>query len=125
MATMTAIAVDLPNHLQLPCRDGKPVDNSLQPRQRMILTSSIYPWLLVHHPDNDFYIGEDVGIYWKLTEEPLKGCKAPDWFYVPGVPKLLDGIPRLSYVMWHEGVSPLMVIELISRGGKDERDRTP
>lgn len=125
MATLTAIEVDLPNHLQLPSRDGKPVDNSLQPRQRMILTSSIYPWLVLQHPDNAFYIGEDVGIYWKHTKMPLEGCKAPDWFYVPGVPKLLDGIARLSYVMWQEGVSPLMVTEFISRDGADEHDRTP
>ena len=44
---------------------------------------------------------------------------------MPGVPRLLGGKPRRSYVMWKEGVAPLIALEFASTGGDVERDRTP
>ena len=43
--------------------------------------------------------------------------KRPDWFLVVGVPRLYDGVrPRQSYVVWQEGQSPEVVVELLSPG---------
>lgn len=115
----------MPTHLDLPWSDGKPVENSLQPRQRQLLTSSTYPHLQALHPAEDYYAGEDVGIYWRLADERLDGCRAPDWFYVPNVPRLIDGEMRRSYVMWNELEAPLLIVELASGNGREELDRTP
>ncbi|HEX8199777.1 MAG TPA: Uma2 family endonuclease [Isosphaeraceae bacterium] len=70
-------------------------------------------------------MGQDSGIYWRITEPPLAGCKAPDWFLVLGVPPTLHGGMRRSYVMWQELVAPLVLLEFVSGDGTEERDRTP
>ncbi|WP_026087708.1 Uma2 family endonuclease, partial [Chlorogloeopsis fritschii] len=66
-----------------------------------------------------------LGIYWRLTDPPEKGAEAPDWFYVPNVPPLLDGQTRRSYVLWREYIAPLIVLEFVSGDGSEERDKTP
>ena len=115
----------LPTHLDLPETDGLPMDNDFQPTQAELLTSAIRPLLVQLHPNDDYFIGRDVGIYWKVTTPPLNGCKAPDWYYVPGtLPFPIDDYRR-SYVMWQEGVPPLLVIEFVSGDGSVERDDTP
>jgi Uma2 family endonuclease len=114
-----------PNHLQLPQTDGAMVENFLEHPQSMLLTSAILPILRRRHPDRRFAIGQNSGIYWRLTDPPLLGCKAPDWFYVPNVPPELDGHYRRSYVLWQEGQAPLIVMEIVSGDGKEEHDRTP
>lgn len=115
----------LPTHLDLPDTDGKPVENSFQPLQSMLLTSSLKPLLDRLHPDGNYYVGADNGIYWRRTENPFEGCKVPDWFYVPNVPRLLNGILRRSYVLWQEHAHPLIAIEYVSGDGSEERDDTP
>jgi hypothetical protein len=57
-----------------------------------------------------------------LTNPPEKGAEAPDWFYVPNVPPLVDGEVRRSYVLWKEYVTPLIVLEFVSGDGREERD---
>jgi Uma2 family endonuclease len=115
----------LPTHLDLPHTDGKPVENTYQPLQSMLLTSSLTPLLDRFHPDGNYYIGADTGIYWRRTENPLEGCKVPDWYYVPNVPRLLNGVLRRSYVLWQEFAHPLIVVEYVSGDGSEERDATP
>ncbi len=114
-----------PTHLDLPHTDGKPVENAYQPIQSMLLTGSLSPHLDRIHPDGNYFIGADNGIYWRITEKPLEGCKVPDWYYVPNVSRLLKGVIRRSYVMWQEYISPLIVIEYVSGTGSEERDTTP
>ena len=77
------------------------------------------------HPDSQYCIGQDSGIYWRLTDPPEKGAEAPDWCYIPNVPPALDGQMRRSYVLWQEYVAPLIAIEFVSGNGREERDRTP
>ncbi len=116
----------LPDHTQLPDSDGKPVENFHEHPQSILLTSSILPVLSALHPDGQFAIGQNSGIYWWITDPPLKGCKAPDWFYVPGVPPLLvQGAARRSYVLWQEIIPPLVILEFVSGDGSEERDTTP
>jgi Uma2 family endonuclease len=114
----------LPDHTQLPESDGSFVKNFQEHPQSLLLTSSICPVLDALHPDGQYAIGQDSGIYWRLTEPPERGAEAPDWFYVPNVPPLLNGERRRSYVMWKEIIVPLIAIEFTSGDGSEERDTT-
>ena len=114
-----------PDHTQLPESDGTFVKNFQEHPQSIILTESINPILEQLHPDGQYIIGQDCGIYWQQTEPPEKGAKAPDWFYVANVPPKLDGRMRRSYVLWREHIAPLIALELASGNGSEERDKTP
>lgn len=115
----------LPDHTQLPDSDGTFVKNFQEHPQSILLTDSIEPVLDQLHPDGHYAIGQDCGIYWRQTEPPEKGAEAPDWFYVPDVPPLLNGEIRRSYVLWKEFIAPWIAIEFASGNGSEERDRTP
>ncbi|MEM7127052.1 MAG: Uma2 family endonuclease [Chloroflexota bacterium] len=117
----------LPDHTELPDSDGTIVKNFQEHPQSVLLTESIWPILEELHPDGNFAIGQDSGIYWRLTEpdEPAyRGAESPDWYYVPNVPPLLDGKLRRSYVMWQEHQRPHLVLEFVSGDGIEERDKT-
>lgn len=115
----------LPDHTQLPESDGTFVKNFQEHPQSSLLTDSIRPVLQRLHPDGQYCIGQDCGIYWRLTEPPEKGAEAPDWFYVPNVPPMLKGVFRRSYVLWQEYVAPLIALEFVSGDSSEERDQTP
>jgi Uma2 family endonuclease len=115
----------LPDHTQLPESDGTFVKNWQEHPQSILLTDSIQPVLQKLYPDSQYFIGQDLGIYWRITEPPEKGAEAPDWFYVPNVPPSLNGKTRRSYVLWQEYISPLIVLEFVSGNGSEERDKTP
>ncbi|MGB0564674.1 MAG: Uma2 family endonuclease [Spirulinaceae cyanobacterium] len=115
----------LPDHTQLPCEDGTFVKNFQEHPQSVLLTESIRPVLDRIHPDGQYCIGQDSGIYWRSMQPPQKGAEAPDWFYVPNVPPTLDGQARRSYVLWQEIIPPDIVIEFVSGTGAEERDQTP
>ncbi|NJK51662.1 MAG: Uma2 family endonuclease [Leptolyngbyaceae cyanobacterium SU_3_3] len=114
----------LPDHKELPESDGSFVKNFQEHPQSLLLTSSILPILDQLHPDSQYAIGQDCGIYWRLTDPPERGAEAPDWFYVPNVSPLIEGERRRSYVMWQEIIAPLIAIEFVSGDGSEERDQT-
>lgn len=109
----------------MPGSDGKFVKNLQEHPQSILLTDSIQPVLKQRHPDGHYCIGQDSGIYWRLTAPPKNGAEAPDWFYVPNVPPTLNGQMRRFYVMWKEIVAPLIVLKFVSGSGEEERDKTP
>lgn len=115
----------LPDHTKLPDSDGTFVKNFQEHPQSILLTDSIRPILQQLHPDNQYAIGQDCGIYWRITEPPERGAEAPDWFYVPNVPPMLNDQFRRSYVLWQEYIAPLIVLEFVSGDGSEERDNTP
>jgi len=122
------LATSLPDHTQLPDKDGNFVKNYQEPPQGDLLTDSITPILQKRHPDGNYCIGRDCGIYWRLPdppEAPEKGAEAPDWFYIPNVPPTVNGQIRRSYVLWQEPTIPLIALEFVSGNGAQERDRTP
>ncbi|MEQ9548054.1 MAG: Uma2 family endonuclease [Coleofasciculus sp. G3-WIS-01] len=126
---MTQTKIDLPpafpDHTQLPESDGTFVKNFQEHPQSLILTDSIGSVLQQLHPDGDYAIGQDCGIYWRETEPPEKGAEAPDWFYVPNVPPFVNGEIRRSYVLWRELMAPMIALEFASGNGDEERDATP
>ena len=113
-----------PDHTQLPESDGTFVKNFQEHPQSLLLTDSINPILQKLHPDGNYIIGQDCGIYWRETEPPQNGAEAPDWFYVGDVTPLLDGQIRRSYVLWREFIPPTIALEFASGDGKEERDQT-
>lgn len=119
----------LPDHTELPCEDGSFAQSFHEHPQSILLTDTIEPVLEQLHPDGQYCIGQDSGIYWNLdavqTDTPERGAESPDWFYVPNVPPLLNGQVRRSYVLWYEPTPPRIVIEFVSRDGSEERDTTP
>jgi hypothetical protein len=115
----------LPSHLELPEENGEIVENFREAPQGHLLDEGIWPILEQIHPDRHFAIGHDCGIYWLLANPPERGAICPDWFYVAGVPPLLDDHYRRSYVLWKEHVAPTLLIEFVSGDGRKERDQTP
>ncbi|WP_199248009.1 Uma2 family endonuclease [[Phormidium] sp. ETS-05] len=124
---LTAIELPppFPDHTQLPDKDDNFVKNFQEHPQSIILTDSLTPVLEQIHPDGQYAIGQNCGIYWRETDPPQAGAVAPDWFYVPNVPPKLDGQIRRSYVLWRELRAPLIALELASGNGDEERDKTP
>ncbi|MBD1940449.1 Uma2 family endonuclease [Microcoleus sp. FACHB-68] len=65
------------------------------------------------------FAGSDINLYYDVRHQ--NRYKRPDWFGVVGVPRLYDGHDlRMSYVIWQEGVSPFVVVELLSPGTEKE-----
>jgi Uma2 family endonuclease len=122
MTIALPLALTLPDHTQLPESDGTFVKNFQEHPQSILLTTSIQPILEALHPDGRYCIGQDSGIYWQLTDPPERGAEAPDWFYVPDVPPLVDGKMRRSYVIWKEIIAPLIAIEFVLGNGHEEHE---
>ncbi len=119
-----------PTEAELPCNEDNFVRNYHESPQSSLITDCLSPLLQQRHPNGDFSVGHDVGIYWRLPREgevPQRGAICPDWFYVPGVSQMVEGERRMkrSYVMWYEVISPLIVLEFVSGNGSEERDYTP
>ena len=82
---------------------------------------------LTDYAAEQIFTSGDLNIYFDV-QHPL-WHKRPDWFAVLGVPRLYEHRDlRRSYVLWQEGVSPAIVVELLSPGteaedlGRTERD---
>jgi Uma2 family endonuclease len=61
----------------------------------------------------------DLNLYYDVHHQ--NWYKRPDWFGVVGVPRLYDGEDlRLSYVIWQEGISPTIAVELLSPSTEKE-----
>lgn len=136
LSPTAGLPASLPDHTQLPDSDGNFVKNFQEPPEGDLLTNCITPILQQLHPDGQYCIGRDCGIYWRMTEPPEPAergavseagaeATAPDWFYVPDVPPKLNGEIRRSYVLWKEFVAPLIALEFVSGDGTEERDKTP
>jgi len=71
------------------------------------------------YPPHQVFSGTDMNLYYDVRHP--KWHKRPDWFLVVGVPRLYEGTDlRASYVIWQEGVSPFVDVELLSPGTAKE-----
>ena len=108
----------LPTMYDLPSEDpeepGLPDEfHDLQPE---LLRSTFRP---PNYPPEEVFCGSDINIYYDVRHQ--NWYKRPDWFGVVGVPRLYNETDlRLSYVIWQEGVSPSVVVELLSPGTEKE-----
>jgi Uma2 family endonuclease len=67
----------------------------------------------------EIFVASDLNLYYDVRH-PL-WYKRPDWFAVVGTSRLYEGRDlRLSYVNWQEGVTPFVVVELLSPGTEKE-----
>ena len=72
-----------------------------------------------HWNSDRVFSAMDLNFYYDVNH-PL-WYKRPDWFGVVGISRLYDEKDlRLSYVIWQERVSPLVVVELLSPGTEEE-----
>lgn len=68
---------------------------------------------------SEIFTGTDLNLYYDVRH--LQWYKRPDWFLALGVQRLYRGVDlRSSYVIWQEGVSPFVVVELLSPGTETE-----
>jgi len=108
----------LPTMYDLPSEDpeepGLPDEfHDLQP-QLLTLTCRSH-----RCPEQQMFTGTDINLYYDVRHP--RWHKRPDWFVVVGVPRLYDQVDlRLSYVVWQEGVNPLVVVEFLSPGTAKE-----
>jgi hypothetical protein len=108
----------MPTMYDLPSEDpedpGLPDEfHDLQPQ---LLSRTLH---LVDYAAEERFTGTDLNLYYDSRH--LSWYKRPDWFLALGVSRLYDGEDlRASYVMWQEGVSPSIVIELLSPGTEKE-----
>jgi Uma2 family endonuclease len=74
---------------------------------------------LADYTKDRIFTAGDLNLYYD-ARHPL-WYKRPDWFAALGVPRLYEETDlRLSYVLWQEGVSPSVVVELLSPGTEAE-----
>jgi Uma2 family endonuclease len=103
---------DLPS--DNPLEPGLPDEFHLLQPQLLLLTFQPPNW----EPELVFSAA-DLNLYYDVRHP--QWYKRPDWFGVVGVPRLYDGHDlRLSYVIWQEGVSPAIVVELLSPGTENQ-----
>ncbi len=84
--------------------------------QPQLLSATFIP---SSYPLEQIFTASDLNLYYDPRH--LLWYKRPDWFAVVGVPSLYEGQElRQSYVLWQEGVDPLVVVEFLSPGTEDE-----
>lgn len=95
--------------------------------QPQILSQTFRP---LAYPPERLFTASDLNLYYDVNHTGW--YKRPDWFAAVGVPRFVrPGELRLSYVLWQEGVAPLVVVELLSPStleedqGETRRDREP
>ncbi|MCP4699452.1 MAG: hypothetical protein GY862_21780, partial [Gammaproteobacteria bacterium] len=103
----------LPDMYDLPSEDpeepGLPDEfHSYQPH---LLQETFCP---PDYPPDRIFTGCDMNLYYDVRH--TKWQKRPDWFAVVGVPRFYGKQKDLrgSYVIWQEGVTPFIVVELLS-----------
>jgi Uma2 family endonuclease len=107
MVTTLKPVSTLPTQDELPCDDGVPMETQRHKMQIEILIETLGPWLKNRE---DGYIGGNMFVYFSANEIKTEDFKGPDFFAVLGVPKG----ERKSWVVWQEGKSPDVIIELLS-----------
>ncbi|MBK1988270.1 Uma2 family endonuclease [Sphaerospermopsis aphanizomenoides BCCUSP55] len=96
-----------PTQAELPCDDSIPIETQRHKFQMDLLIDTIQPWL---DQRTDGYVGGNMFVYYSLAQLKNQNFRGPDFFAVLDVPKT----ERLSWVVWEEGKSPDVVIELLS-----------
>jgi len=84
--------------------------------QSQLLRETFQP---LNYSIDEVFVGTDINLYFDIRH--TNWYKRPDWFASVGVPRLYDDKDlRLSYLVWQEGINPLVVIELLSPSTEKE-----
>lgn len=71
------------------------------------------------YPSDKMFTASDMNLYYDPNHP--NWYKRPDWFVSVGVsPLYKNGDLRLSYVIWQEGITPFIIVELLSPGTEKE-----
>ncbi|MCG6138742.1 MAG: Uma2 family endonuclease [Nostoc sp. LLA-1] len=71
------------------------------------------------YPSDKIFTASDMNLYYDPHHPTW--YKRPDWFVAVDVsPLYKNGDLRLSYVVWQEGISPFIIVELLSPGTERE-----
>jgi Uma2 family endonuclease len=97
----------LPTQDDLPYDDGVHIETEQHRLQMELLINSLKPWLKQH---GGGYVSGNMFVYFSAKQLRHKDFKGPDVFVVQGV----SNETRKSWVVWEEGASPNIVIELLS-----------
>jgi Uma2 family endonuclease len=95
----------LPTQDDLPDGDGVPMETERHKKQMDLLVDSLEPWL-----GERGYVGGNMFVYFSPNQVKNEEFKGPDVFVALG----LGNQERKSWVVWEEGKSPDVVIELLS-----------
>ena len=71
-----------------------------------------------NYEPGEIFTASDLNLYYDV-HDPSRN-KRPDWFAVVGLPKQEKPELRLSYVIWQEGKTPQIVVELLSPSTQKE-----
>ena len=84
--------------------------------QADLLTETCKP---VGYEPEEILLASDLNLYYDPRH--TKWYKRPDWYMVLGVPRANQQEElRLSYLIWQEGVTPFLIVELLSPGTENE-----
>jgi Uma2 family endonuclease len=97
----------LPTQDDLPYDDGVPMETERHRLQMELLINSLKPWLKQH---GGGYVSGNMFVYFSTKQVRHQDFKGPDVFVVQGV----SNEARKSWVVWEEGASPNVIIELLS-----------
>ncbi len=108
-----------PTQDELPYDDGVPMESERHKLQMDLLIYPLKPWL-ERHPEGG-YVGGNMFVYFSLAQVRHQDFRGPDVFVALGVPRG----ERKSWVVWEEGKSPDVVIELLSEqtAAKDKGEK--
>jgi len=107
----------LPTMYDLPSENHEePGVDQFHSFQSELLWLTFFP---ANYRSDRIFSASDLYLYFDVHHQNL--YKRPDWFGVVGVPRLYDDEDlRLSYLIWQEGVSPHVVVELLSPSTEKE-----
>jgi Uma2 family endonuclease len=97
----------LPTQDELPSDDGVPMETERHKKQMDLLIYTLEPRL---RQQGSGYVNGNMFIYYSSQQKRHQDFKGPDVFVVLGVPTK----ERKSWVVWEEGKTPDVVIELLS-----------
>ena len=84
--------------------------------QATLLTETCQP---VGYEPEEILLASDLNLYYDPRH--TNWYKRPDWYMVVDLPKVTAHPEmRLSYLVWQEGISPFLVVELLSPGTEAE-----
>jgi Uma2 family endonuclease len=96
----------LPREADLPSEETK-MESSLHALQmRLLVTTLEWHW----RDREDFFIGDNLTIYFSYQQTKTHDFRGPDFFLVTGTERR----HRKSWVIWEEGKLPELIIELLS-----------